>query len=236
MTTGSPSSQRHLFGLLLSNVLGILAYSVLTPVIVLYAALVLGVLAFGLIGGGVAVDGSPVQNVVLAALAIGDGAWVEWVWRRDLGFEQNALRLFGGLGVLLWIGEAIVTRLRGDRPVVSVPLFRRIKRTFVRLGLVTLGLVTVLAASVVIAQAREAEMTPGWILKALATAYGMGLAVFLFSAPTLVFSLLLDAARAPLTAMVAGGGGTGGPGGAHPYGRSEPELTSPPSGRMRDGP
>ncbi|MEJ2538415.1 MAG: hypothetical protein P8188_00305 [Gemmatimonadota bacterium] len=189
-----------------SHLLGMVAYATLSPVIVGYTLLVLAVFAFGLLGGGLTEDGSLVQNAVLAALAVGDGAWVEWVWRRELSFEENALRLFGGVGLLLWVGDLVLSTVRRGGKETPAPAFlEAFKGLFVRLGLFTLGLCTVLLVSVLVVQAREVGLTMGWGVRAAATAYAMGLAIFLFSIPALVAWFVMDRARGPLARAIVTG-------------------------------
>jgi hypothetical protein len=184
--------------------MGIGGYMVLSPVIVGYTFLTLGALGFALLGGGVAEDGSLVQDAVLAALAIGDGAWVDVVWRRDLAFEENALRLFGGVGLVLWLGELVLSRFRKQRETPPPDLLDRLKRFVMGLAVLTTLLSTVLLVGVLTTQAREVGLDTVFVIRAIFTAYAMGGVLLLFCSPALAFWFVIDAARGPVADIVAG--------------------------------
>ena len=198
------SPARGLAALAVSHAMGIGRYMVLSPVVVGYTFLTLGALGFALLGGGVAEDGSLVQDAVLAALAIGDGAWVEWVWRRDLSFEENALRLFGGVGLLLGLGELFVSRFRGRRETPPPDLWDRLKRFATGLGVFTALLSTVLLVGVLMTQSREVGLDTVFVLRAVLTSYAMGGVLLLFCGPALAFWFFIDAARGPVAEVIAG--------------------------------
>jgi hypothetical protein len=189
---------------LVSHGMGVLAYSMLSPVIVGYAVLVFGVVAFGLLGAGIEQDGSLVQNVVFAVLAVGDGALVDWMWRPELSMEENALRLFGTLGVVLWVGELVLSPFRepdeGDPPSFWV----RFRSFFTRMALFTASLSFLLLVAVLLTQARVVGLTPGFVLQAAFTSIAMGAVLLLFTAPTLAVWFTLQAARRPVAALIAG--------------------------------
>jgi len=190
--------------------MGIAAYMVLSPVVVGYTFLTLAALGFGLLGAGVAEDGSMVQDAVLAALAIGDGAWVDVVWRRDVSFEENALRLFGGIGLLLWLGELLLSRFRRRSDVRRADIWDRFKRFAIWMTAFTALLSTVLLVGVLVTQAREVGLDALWILRAAFTAYAMGGVLLLFFGPALAFWFFIDAARGPVADIVAGAASTDG--------------------------
>ena len=209
------STWRRLAAIGVSHVMGIGAWTVLSPVIVGYTFLTLGALGFALLGGGVAENGSLVQDAVLAALAVGDGAWVEWVWRRNLSFEENALRLFGGVGLLLWLGELLLSRFRTRRETPPPDLRDRLKRFAFGLAGFTALLSTVLLVGVLTTQSRDVGLDTMFVLRATFTAYAMGGVLLLFCGPSLAFWFFIDTARGPVADLVAGtapsSGGADGP-------------------------
>lgn len=210
------STFRRLAAVAASHMMGIVAYMVLSPVIVGYTFLALGALAFALLGGGIAEDGSLVQDAVLAALAIGDGAWVEVVWRRDLSFEENALRLFGGIGLLLWVVELLVSRVRRRNGTPPPDLRDRLRRFAVGLGVFTALLSTVLLVGVLVTQSREVGLDTIFVLRATFTAYAMGGVLLLFCGPSLAVWFFIDAARGPVANLIAGNSTDELPGGGRP--------------------
>jgi hypothetical protein len=202
MLTSSRISLRELGARLASHLLGILAYSALTPVIVSYTMLTLATLGLLLVAGGGNEQGTPLRELILRALAIGDGAWVAWLWSEDRSFAQNALRLFGGLGFLLWLIEQVTLPFRRWRqePRVSLGSFLPLVR---RLAVFTGILATlILTAGVVIGPGGE-PLTPLWVLRAAATAYGMGLILLLSSLPALGVWFALGRARDWIVARAA---------------------------------
>jgi hypothetical protein len=202
---------RRLAAIGVSHLMGIGAWMVLSPVIVGYTFLTLAALGFALLGAGVAENGSLVQDAVFAALAIGDGAWVEWVWRRDLSFEENALRLFGGVGLLLWLGELLLSLVRRRRGTPPPDLWHRLKRFAFGLAGFTALLSTVLLVGVLMTQSRDVGLDTMFVLRGIFTAYAMGGVLLLFCGPSLAFWFFIDAARGPVADVVAGSSRAGGP-------------------------
>jgi hypothetical protein len=207
MLTSSRISLRDLGARLASHLLGILGYSALTPVIVGYTLLTLATLGLLVVAGGGNEQGAPLRELILRALAIGDGAWLEWVWSEERTFEQNALRLFGGLGLLLWLIEQATLLFRRPRQVPSEPMggFLRLVR---RLAVFTGILATlILLAGVVIGPGGE-PLTALWGLRAAATAYGMALILLLSCVPALAVWFALGRVRAWILAQAAGDAAT----------------------------
>lgn len=199
--SGPPHPLRRVAGLVVSHGLGVLAYSMLSPVIVGYTFLTLGTLAFALLGGGLNEEGSLVQSTVLAAVALGDGAWIDRVWRPDLSFEQNALRLFGSAGLVLWGIEVLVGLVRRPEPRPPAPVVDRLKSTFLRLAVFTAILCAVMLVSVLVIGPGEG-LTVGWAIRAALTAAAMGGIVFLVSAPALLGWFFVNEVRGPVARAV----------------------------------
>lgn len=191
---------RRITARLASHLIGIVAYSFLSPVVVGYTVLTLGVLGFALVGGGINEQGSAVQRFVENAFALGGGVWIDWVWRRDLSFEQNALRIFGAVGVLFWIGEWVWSRIRGTSPAGTAP-WQRFKRLYIRLAVCTAILCTALLVAV-LAIGPGRPVTVGWSVRAAVTAYAMGLVLLAFSTPPLLFWFAINQMRGPVSAFI----------------------------------
>jgi hypothetical protein len=194
---------RVLAARLISHVLGIVAYSCLSPVVVGYTILVLGTLGLGLVVGGINEQGSTIQDILGHLFSVADGAWVDFVWRSDLSFEQNALRLFGGLGFLLWLIEQAV------RPWRRAPRAQRrptdqFKRLWSRLGLLTALLCTVTLAAALIIGPGGQDLTLVWALQAVLTLYLMGALLLLGSTPALAGWFFLHQARRRVAAAIIG--------------------------------
>lgn len=187
-----------------SHLIGILAFSLLSPVVVAYTFLTLGAVAIALLGGGVDKEGSVVQNVVFAALAVGDGALIDWMWRRDLSFEQNAFRLFGGLGLILWLADLVWARIRPGPPPRDEGAWARFKTSYRRLAVFTLVLSLVILAGLIAAGPGGDEYEPAWSLRAALTAFGMGASVLIFTTPSYVAWSAVNAMRGPVSGIIAG--------------------------------
>ena len=223
--TPPPSLPRRFLAFLVSHGMGMFAYSIVSPVIVMYTMFVLAVVAFALLGGGAGQEGSLVQNAILALLALGDGAWVDTVWSPELSLERNALRLFGSLGLLLWLLELATSPFRrGAGGEVARSDWERFRAFAARMGLFTLALSTVLLFSVFVIQAREVGLTAVFVLRGTLTAYAMGLLLLLFSAPALALWFLVQVARRPVAAAIAGEVSGAGP--SHPGAPPSPDARS----------
>ncbi|NBC13879.1 MAG: hypothetical protein GVY09_11145 [Gammaproteobacteria bacterium] len=194
---------RVLAARLVSHVLGMLAYSCLSPVVVSYTVLVLGTLGLGLVVGGINEQGSSIRDILGHLFSVADGAWADFVWRGDLSFEQNALRLFGGLGFLLWLMEQAI------RPWRRAPRAQRrptdqFKRLWSRLGMFTAVLCTFTLAAALIIGPGGQDLTLGWALQAVVTLYLMGALLLLGSTPALAGWLFLQHARRRAAAAIIG--------------------------------
>lgn len=99
--------------------LNYLGYLVLSPIVVAYGMLVLGLITFALIGG-IAAGGEMAARFVdhLAQLDAQYG-WVDWVYREELGFEGNILRLFGWVSLMWYLGAAGIDAMRTNPPEPS---------------------------------------------------------------------------------------------------------------------
>lgn len=199
-----PSLPRRVLSVVVSHGMGMLAYSMLSPVIVGYAVLVFGVVAFGLLGAGIEQEGSLVQDVVFGILAVGDGVLVDWVWRPELSMEENAVRLFGTLGLALWVIELVLSPFRepdqGDPPSFG----ERFRSFFTRMAVFTATVSALLLVAVLLTQSRVVGLTPGFMLRASLTSLAMGAVLLIFTAPTMAAWFTLQAARRPVAAMIAG--------------------------------
>lgn len=192
---------RVLAARLVSHLLGIVAYSCLSPVVVSYTILVLGTLGLGLVIGGINEQGSTIRDLLGHLFSVADGTWVDFVWRSDLSFEQNALRLFGGLGFLLWLIEQATRPWRREPRTQRRPR-DQFKRLWARLGLFTVLLCTVTLAAALIIGPGGQDLTLVWALQAVVTLYLMGALLLLGSTPALAGWFFLQHARQRVAAAI----------------------------------
>lgn len=108
--------------------LSYLGYLVLSPIVVFYGALLLMLLAFVFMGGFAVSE--EIMNQLIRQLAYLEQqyGWVDWVYREELGFKGNILRLFGWVSLLWYLAAAGISALRTNPPEPSL------KRTIVWWG------------------------------------------------------------------------------------------------------
>lgn len=201
----APSLPRRVAAFVASHLLGIVAHSVLSPVVVGYTMLILGILGFALVGGGINEEGGSARVLLEAFFARGGGEWIEFLWREELSFEANALRLFGGLGLIGWLLDLLVGRVRG-RPPVERRFTARVKRLF--FGFAAFTAVLCLAMLVAVLSIDEWGGDPPFWLRVLqggATTLAMGTILFLMSAPAVLAWFALREARTPVARAIEGG-------------------------------
>lgn len=198
------SLPRRVAAFVASHLLGVTAHSVLSPVVVGYTVLILGILGFALVGGGINEEGGSARVLLEAFFARGGGEWIDVLWREELSFEANALRLFGGLGLIGWLLDLLVGLVRG-RPPVERSFTDRAKRLFFGFaGFTALLCLGLLVAVLGIDQ--WAGDPPFWqrVLQGGATALAMGAVLFLMSTPAVLAWFALREARAPVAAAIEG--------------------------------
>lgn len=199
----TPSRPRRIAAFVASHLLGVTAHAILSPVVVGYTMLLLGTLGFALVGGGINEEGGSARMLVEAFLARGGGEWIDFLWRENLSFEGNALRLFGGLGLIGWLLDLLVGLVRG-RPPVDRPIGARAKRLFVGLAAFT-ALVCLALLAAVLSIDEWAGDPPFWqrVLQGGATTLAMGSILFIASAPAVLAWFGLREARGPVAAAIA---------------------------------
>lgn len=203
--TPAPSLPRRVAGFVASHLLGITAHAVLSPVVVGYTVLLLGTLGFALVGGGINEEGGSARVLLEAFIARGGGEWIDVLWRPDLSFEANALRLFGGLGLIGWLLDLLVGLVRG-RPPETRPWIERAKRLVVGLAAFTAAVCLALLAAVLSIDEWAGD-PPFWqrVLQGGATAFAMGIIIFAMSAPSVLAWFGLREARGPLARWIGVG-------------------------------
>jgi len=187
-------SKRWFVWLFASEGLNYLSYLALAPVIVSYAVFALGTLGVVVVSGMEA--NRSLVEAMLAPLLWLDAQypWIGWVYNDEQTFRANALRVFGMVSVVGYLGRTIWVRARGRAPV---PLLfgARLRRAARRLGVFTAVLVVVMAGAVMTAP--WAENPPLWqvVLQSVGISALMGGLLFAASLPALVLSYGLREAR-----------------------------------------
>jgi len=166
-------------GWLSGHLLGMLAYTILSPAVVSYAVMILGTLGFWLVAGGINEEGGLARIFLMNVLTIAEGEGGGWVWREDLPFERNALRVFGALGFVGWSLELVLSPFR-QAPDEPPTLLERVKRLLLRQGVFTAVLSVALLTAVLLIPRGATDEGPFvlWVLRAGATAAGMGAVLF----------------------------------------------------------
>jgi hypothetical protein len=186
----------RLAGLACSHVMGMVAYAILSPVVVSFTMLILATLGFWLVAGGINEQDGIARILVENLVAIADGQWIDWLWRPELSFEGNALRLFGLLGFVGWLVDLVVRRIRPAAVDPPAPLLTRTGRVVLRLGLLTAFVCLALLAAVLVAP-RGPDQGPGalWIVRAVATTAAMGGIWYAATAPAVIAWYVLNELR-----------------------------------------
>lgn len=167
--------------------LNYLSYLALAPVIVSYAALLLGTLGIVMVSG-LEANASLVEAIVAPLLQLdAQYAWIDALYDDDRTFRANALRMFGVISLIGYLGRTSWTRLRGIAPARR-SLGERVRRAILRLGLFTGILVAAMAAAVM--SAPWAEDPPYWqvVLQSIGTSALMGGIIFVASVPALAMA------------------------------------------------
>lgn len=194
----------HLASLAARHLVGLLAYTILSPAIVSFAVLILGTAGFWLVAGGINEQDGIARIIVQNVAGIADGRWIEWAWRRDLTFEQNALRIFGMVGLAGWILDLAVGLVRGNSVEVErPPLPTRLVRVLLRLGVAVAALCLALLAAVLLApRAPHQGSATLWVVQALATAGVMAVLLYVITAPSIGGWYLLNQLRPEVGRLV----------------------------------
>ena len=180
-------SGRWFAWILASEGLSYLSYLVLAPVIVSYAVFVLGTLGFVVVSGMEA-NRSLVEAMIEPLLRLdAQYPWIERLYDDERSFRANALRAFGVISVIGYLGRTLWMRLRGMSPV-PVPFGDRLRRAVQRLGVFTAVLVVVMAAAVM--STPWASDPPFWqvVLQSVGISAAMGLILYMASLPPLALA------------------------------------------------
>jgi hypothetical protein len=187
-------SKRWFVWLFASEGLNYLSYLALAPVIVSYAVFALGTLGFVVVSGMEA-NRSLVEAMLAPLLRLdAQYPWISWVYNDDQTFRANALRVFGMISVVGYLGRTIWTRARG-RAAGPLPFGVRLRRAAGRLGVFTAVLVVAMAGAVMTAPWTEGP--PLWqiVLQSVGISALMGGLLFAASLPALALSHGLREAR-----------------------------------------
>jgi len=177
-----------------SEGLSYLSYLVLAPVIVSYATFTLGTLGFVVVSGMEA-NRSLVEAMLEPLLQLdAQYQWIGWVYDDEQTFRANALRVFGLISAVGYLGHLIWMRMQGRRPAPR-PFGARLRRAARRLGLFTAVLVVAMAGAVMTTP--WAENPPLWqiVLQSSGISAAMGGVLFVASLPALALSHGLRAVR-----------------------------------------
>lgn len=184
-----------------SHLMGMLAYSTLSTVVVAYAFLIAG--TGGLLLAGVvplAQDspGGMAEQILFLSLAFFD-----LVWSQDLSFQENALRIFGILGLVGWLIELVVQRVRPSQGTPP-PFIALVRRRVIALSALTLALCSLMFLAMFrVEWAGDPSLTYR-VLRGGLTAFAMGGIIFVASVPPLVASLGIRAIREPVYQAIRG--------------------------------
>lgn len=187
-------SRRWFVWLFASEGLSYLSYLVLAPVIVSYAVFVLGTLGF-IVVSGLEANESLVEAIIAPLLQLdAQYQWIDWLYDPERTFRANALRTFGLISVVGYLGRTLWLRLRGRAPV-QLPFADRLRRAALRLGLFTAALVAGMALAVMTAP--WADDPPFWqiVLQSVGISAAMGGLIYVASLPPLAMAHVLREGR-----------------------------------------
>jgi hypothetical protein len=184
-----------------SHLMGMLAYSTLSPVVVAYAFLIAGtggLLVAGLVPMAQDSPGGPAEQILFLSVAFFDR-----LWSPELSLQENALRVFGILGLVGWLIELVV---QGVRPSQGAPppFIALVRRRVIALGALTLALCTLMFLAMFrVEWAGDPSLTYR-VLRGGLTAFAMGGIIFAASVPALVAALGIRAMRGPVYLTIRG--------------------------------
>ena len=183
-------SGRWFIWILTSEGLSYLSYLVLAPVIVSYAVFVLGTLGFVLVSGMEA-NASLVEAIIRPLIQLdAQYQWIDWLYDSERTFRANALRTFGMISVVGYIGRTLWMRMLGVT-AARQPFGERLRRAVLRLGAFTIVLVVLMAVAVM--STPWASDPPFWqvVLQSIGISAAMGLLIYVASLPALALTHLL---------------------------------------------
>lgn len=190
-------SGRWFVWIVASEGLSYLSYLVLAPVVVSYAVFVLGALGFAVVGGMEA-NRSLVEAMIQPLLWLdAQYPWIDRLYDDERSFRANALRAFGAISVIGYLGRTLWMRLRGVTPT-PLPFGDRLRRAALRLGGFTVVLVVVMATAVM--STTWAGNPPFWqvVLQSVGISALMGGIIYAVSLPALALTHVLREVRAHL--------------------------------------
>lgn len=180
-------SGRWFAWLLATEGLNYLSYLALAPVIVSYAVFALGTLGFVVVSG-LEANTSLVESMIAPLLWLdAQYPWIDALYDDERTFRANALRGFGVISVIGYLGRTIWMRLQGVTPVQR-PFGERVRRAIVRLGMFTAVLVVCMAGAVM--STPWAEDPPFWqiVLQSIGITAAMGLFIYAASVPAVALA------------------------------------------------
>jgi len=180
-------SGRWFAWLLATEGLNYLSYLALAPVIVSYAVFALGTLGFVVVSG-LAANASLVESMIAPLLWLdAQVPWIDALYDDERTFRANALRGFGAISVVGYLGRTLWMRMRGVTPVPR-PFGERVRRAVMRLGVFTAVLVVCMAAAVM--SSPWAEDPPFWqiVLQSIGISAVMGLLIYVASVPAVALA------------------------------------------------
>lgn len=194
---------RRLAAHVAAHLLGILAHSAFSPVVVAYAFMIAG--SAGLVLASTQTEPSGSLAAFVERVALFNLGWLDQLWNREASFQDNALRLFGLLGLIGWMLEPVVRRIRPPRPGPDGWWAE------LRHGVIRLGMLTLVVSSVMFGAALTVEWAgdPPLIRRVVqggAMAFGIGTIIFLASVPALAMTRAIHALRAPVARAILASG------------------------------
>jgi len=180
-------SGRWFAWLLATEGLNYLSYLVLAPVIVSYAVFVFGTLGFVLVSG-LEANASLVEAIIAPLLQLdAQYPWIDALYDDERTFRANALRGFGVISVVGYLGRTIWMRMRGIPPLQR-SFGARLRRAVVRLGVFTAVLVVGMAGAVM--STPWAGNPPFWhiVLQSAGISAAMGGFIYVASVPALALA------------------------------------------------
>lgn len=180
-------SGRWFAWILATEGLNYLSYLVLAPVIVSYAVFLLGTLGFVVVSG-LEANASLVESIIAPFLQLdAQYPWIDALYDAERSFRANALRGFGAISVVGYLGRTISLRMQGITPVQR-PFGERLRRAVVRLGIFTAVLVVCMAGAVM--STPWAGDPPLWqiVLQSVGISAAMGMVIYVASVPALALA------------------------------------------------